>query len=689
MKKFHLFWGFIFYLNSFFAQEAPIESRAFQLDRFLANHHVTPSFSTDTIANRFTTIFLDLLDPDHTFFLKSDLNALKVQCKNICKEFQTKDLYAFKEVDRVFSQRLESYENFLKTLSLTKWNSIQTGIYTNAEQLENPTEQSCKEKWMRELQCKINDQVFDLGQKNGYSSDSIKLYVQRAFKRTVGRELELVQIKKNETRYIETYYLMAYALSFDPHSMYLNQQMQSNFRQELSSEIERFGFNFNLNDADEIVISELMPGSPAWLSGDLKVDDRLIRVGFYEGKELRFQEVEFGIIGLERLNKAFGNYQDKRIVLIVKNTLGLEKVIELKKSKVFNDNELVKNVLISGQYPLGYIYLPDFYTDFSGVDASKGCASDLAKCILKLKKDSIQGLILDLRGNTGGSLLEAIALAGMFIDYGPVGAQLNRLGEANVYKDLNRGLIYDGPLMIMIDENSASASELLAGVLQDYKKAIIVGQQSYGKATGQSGFDLHPMANLFDGTPADVYGFANITQFILYRVTGESNQARGVIPDIEIGNNFDRNDLQVEENELGALKAPVYPKKINFTPSSKELPIMSLQAEFDQIKKEKWFYDYSEKVNSLIALSKAYEPAFSFSVYKEQRMQLETLLDAIENLQQSLTWNELISSNSFDLNMYQQNNILHTYFENFVNELKQDVELKAAVQLMNKWISLN
>jgi carboxyl-terminal processing protease len=194
----------------------------------------------------------------------------------------------------------------------------------------------------------------------------------------------------------------------------------------------------------------------------------------------------------------------------------------------------VRSFILKGTHRVGFISLPAFYTDWNGEEGgSNGCADDVAKEIIKLKKENIEGLILDLRYNGGGSMLEAIALAGIFIDFGPVGMTKDKEGKIYTMKDVNRGSVYEGPLILLINGFTASASEMLAGTLQDYHRALIVGSPSFGKATAQV---VLPLDTMFDEKHMErmktADNFIKITIDRLFRVHGTSAQQTGVIPDI-------------------------------------------------------------------------------------------------------------------------------------------------------------
>jgi carboxyl-terminal processing protease len=235
---------------------------------------------------------------------------------------------------------------------------------------------------------------------------------------------------------------------------------------------------------------------------------------------------------------------------------GKEKRVMLRKEKLESEGTVVQSFILQGGIKTGYIYLPDFYTRWDDELEGGRCANDVAKEIIKLKKEGVEGLILDLRFNGGGSLYEARAMAGIFIDEGPLAMVRGRDKKTVSLKDLHRGTVYDGPLVIMVNGGSASASEVLAASIQDYNRGLIVGSQTYGKATSQN---ILPLGGLPSSASSKKIGEGNmgyvkVTTQRLYRLTGKSAQGRGVTPDVVIPDIF--RVLDVSEREYPFVLQP-------------------------------------------------------------------------------------------------------------------------------------
>jgi carboxyl-terminal processing protease len=327
-------------------------------------------------------------------------------------------------------------------------------------------------------------------------------------------------------------YCESVAFAFDPHSSYMPRTEKENFESMIGNRSMRFGFSIE-SDEDGIVIRDLKPGSPAYKSGQLNKGDRIIAMQWEGRNEMDVSEAELQEVAAMLEENNYG-----KMVMTITKADGLQRKVELQKETMESDDDeyKVKSFLLkSGTQTIGYLSLPAFYTDFDDPQNNvKGCANDVAKAILLLKKENINGLILDLRYNGGGSMQEAMDLSGIFIDAGPVGQATYTGNKLVTLKDVNRGTVYDGPLLLLVNGASASASEMVAGTLQDYHRAVIMGTPTYGKATSQVIMPLDTSNRSVPAQNSTSTTFLKLTIGKLYRVTGASAQRTGVVPDIQL-----------------------------------------------------------------------------------------------------------------------------------------------------------
>jgi carboxyl-terminal processing protease len=340
------------------------------------------------------------------------------------------------------------------------------------------------------------------------------------------------------------------------------------FEASLGKKTMEYGLNFDEDEEGNVMIDDLKPGSSAFQSGQLNEGDKIQSVQIGSQTPQNVSELD-----VTQVYQIITNASDNKVTLTVKKPDGSTRQVILRKEiqEADEDENKVKSFILKGKKSIGYISLPAFYSDWEDSQGINGCANDVAKEIVKLKKDAIDGLILDVRYNGGGSMQEAIELAGIFIDAGPVGQYRSRDGKVITLKDANRGTIYDGPLLLMVNGYSASASEMIAATLQDYNRALVVGSPTFGKATAQVILPLDTTIDLntYDGTKA-ADSYIKLTISTLYRLNGTSAQINGVKPHIILPD-ISRASQQGEANERFALRT------IDIAANKYYKPLVSLQ----------------------------------------------------------------------------------------------------------------
>jgi carboxyl-terminal processing protease len=371
--------------------------------------------------------------------------------------------------------------------------------------------------------------------------------------------------------YMASLFCDALTTCYDPHTAFFSKTEWENFQSHLSTESFSFGLYLDENESGDIVISRLVPGGPAWKSNELHKDD-VITALQWTGK----LAVDLTGADIDEAEDILSASNTGRMDVTVRKTNGLTKTVTLVKEKLREDENIVKSYILKGDRKIGYITLPGFYTEWEN-RSGQGCANDVAKEIVKLKSAGIEGLILDIRYNGGGSLGEGLNLAGIFIDEGPLCVLQARGEKPTVMKDMNRGTLYDGPLVVMVNGQSASASEILVSALQDYKRALIVGSPTFGKSTGQIILPLDTIMRSPGGKASAAkveLGYAKVTIEKLYRVTGSSAQIRGVSPDVHLPDIFEA--ISYRESSLPfVIPGDSLHKKIYYTPL-KPIPVKEL-----------------------------------------------------------------------------------------------------------------
>lgn len=524
---------------------------------------------------------LNMADPRRLLFTAAEYKTLSAFNMAIDDELQGKGWAFLDQFAQLYQKALLRGDSIIQKLLQKPFDFTTNETLSSSrskDQFSFAADRSALEnKWSRYLKFLVLTRVYEAA-----NADSAK---QTAFKTALTtaepairekiRQSEIKTLKKitdhpsGFTSYVTDLYFNSITTSFDPHTNYFSPRQKEIFQSALSSEGYSFGVELEEDENGDILIERLTPGGPAWKSGELHKGDELVSLQ-WEGKEA----VEVAGLTLEDVLELLDQSTQDRLVWKFKKADGAIAIVFMRKEKIDNDENVVKGFVLKGEKKIGYIILPGFYTEW-GSETGSSCANDVAKEIVKLKRENIDGLILDVRFNGGGSIGEAIDMIGIFIDEGPLAADKDREGKQITMRDPNRGTIYDGPMALMVNGQSASASEMLAASLQDYNRALIVGSNTYGKATMQQIFAL----DTFTKRPSQ--GAANtdmlkITVKKLYRLNGQSAQLNGVKPDIILPDAFDGLDFSERFNK-SALSSDTA-KKNNYYKPLRALPVNELAA---------------------------------------------------------------------------------------------------------------
>jgi carboxyl-terminal processing protease len=472
---------------------------------------------------------------------------------------------------------------------------------------------------------------------------------------------------------LQNTFLNLFCTYFDPHSNYFSLAAKSSFMSGLSTSTLSLGLNVSFNEKEEIIIAEIVPGGPAAKTNKFDKEDVILKVSNTKGIEYTVS-----CSSIERIGELiFSDSQTEIELTIQKKNGAILKVFLQKQLMKANDNA-VYSFIAEKEAKIGYINIPSFYSNFEG-NTVQGCADDVAKEIVKLQKDNIKGLVIDLQNNGGGSIEEAIKLAGMFIDIGPVSVLVDSKANQTILKDYNRGSVYTGPIVLLINGNSASASEFFAAAIQDYNRGIIIGSTSLGKATMQSILPLDEQ---------NQQDFVKITIEKFYRITGESHQIKGIIPDISLPVLFD-SVIPREISYKTAFKNDVIITKARFNPLPKTHFSELIQLSNSRIKTATLFNEISianDQINALYNNPKKPTRLVFKDVFNDVH-QIDSLWKKVKKIVDSQR-NFTISNTSYDLeklkfDAFQQD--INTYK---IQNLKNSPYLEEAVAILNDYITI-
>jgi carboxyl-terminal processing protease len=351
-------------------------------------------------------------------------------------------------------------------------------------------------------------------------------------------------------------FLNAVANVFDPHTEFFPPKVKDNFDIQMSGQLEGIGAQLQEKDG-AIKVSNIVPGSASWRQGELKAGDIILKVA--QGKD---EPVDVTDMRLDDAVQLIRGKKGTEVRLTVRKPDASLKVIAIIRDIVVLDETYAKSLIIDEGEKIGYLKLPSFYADFNKVGGRR-CAIDVKNEILKLQEQQVKGLIIDLRNNGGGSLQDVVEMAGLFIDKGPIVQVKSTGSNAEVLEDRTPGILYNGPLVILVNNISASASEILAAAIQDYNRGIIIGgEQTFGKGTVQRIVSLDDRLDYTQMSYAPV-GSLKLTMQKFYRVNGGSTQLKGVNSDIMLPDKYEKLYKGEREEEYPMPWDEIKPASIN------------------------------------------------------------------------------------------------------------------------------
>ena len=504
----------------------------------VAREHYRRAPLDDRLSSLILDRYLDAIDGSRSYFFASDIAEFEKYRYELDDAIKAGDVEPAFAIFRKFQQRSRERIGYAGSLLATKPNfDVDESFSFDREKEPWPASVAeMNELWRKRVK---NDALSLMLAGKAWPEvvDTLRKRYDRVSKR-------LDQSKPED---VFEAFMNAYVLSLDPHSNYFSPRNSEEYNIQMSLSYEGIGASLQLTD-DYVTVIDVIAGGPAAVSGKLSANDRITAVGEGKSGELtdvigwRLDDVVQRIRGpggtvvkLQVLPAGAAPGSAQRLVEFTRNRVSLEAQASQKKLLTVQRNG--KDVKI------GVITVPSFYQDYdasrAGAKDYRSTTRDVQRLIAELRKEGAQALIMDLRANGGGYLPEAESLTGLFIDKGPVVQLRDTTGHIEVDDDPDPAIVYSGPLIVLVDRFSASASEIFSGAIQDYGRGIIVGQQTYGKGTVQN---AHPLNYTIFGRKPDL-GQLNVTIGKYYRITGESTQDRGVLPDISLPSLINANEV--------------------------------------------------------------------------------------------------------------------------------------------------
>ena len=565
----------------------------------LSSRHYVPTALNDELSARIFDTYIGDLDPSRSYFLQSDIDEFEQYRYKMDDALKRGNLSpAFDIFNRYHERVITRFEKIIATLDedLNRFDfTIPEDLLIDRE--KGPwakTEKQLDDLWRKRLK----DSVLNL-KLTDKEPEKIQELLQRRFSNRLTRSRQT----NNEDVY--QLYMNSFTKTYDPHTSYFSPRTSENFNINMSLSLEGIGAVLQLEDEYTKVVS-LVTAGPADKAGSLKPNDKIVAVGQGKAGEMvdiigwRLDEVvqlirgrKDTVVRLDIITASDGD-ADPKIISIVRNKVELEEQSA--------QSEIIELEQFGAQHKIGVVSIPTFYIDFQALQKGdrnyKSTTRDVKKLIRDLLSQDVDGLVIDLRNNGGGSLQEAKLLTGLFIERGPTVQIRSKSNRVDILDDRDSSIIYDGPLAVLVNRLSASASEIFAGAIQDYERGIIIGSQTFGKGTVQS---LLPLNR----------GQLKLTQAKFYRISGESTQEKGIIPDIKYPSNY--NPESIGESTLDSplpwdkISATTYRRKHSINHLVPELKSLhdervSNNAEFNYLS-EAFAYRKTRSENDTISLN--------------------------------------------------------------------------------------
>jgi carboxyl-terminal processing protease len=525
------------------------------LSKSLKIGHFNPLDMNDDFSERVFNLYMKRMDINKKFFIQSDVDELRRSYYHDIDNQMQDDSYAFYTVtnDR-FNTRLKEVQSFYKDLlkdpiDFTKDEYVET----DPEKMTfSKSKDDLRNEWRKYLKYQVMTRVADAlkNQENAKlkSDTSVKIRSQADIEKDardkVAKSMESYfrRLEKNTSTDRFAAYMNTVANTFDPHTEYFAPKDKADFDIALSGQLEGIGAQLQEKDG-QIKVSNIVPGSASYKQGELKAGDIIVKVA--QGNS---EPVDITGMDLDDAVQLIRGKKGTEVRLTVKKPDGSITVIPIVRDVVVLEESYAQSSIINENgKKIGYIKLPSFYADFNG-RGGRNCSDDVKKELEKLRSEGVDGIVMDLRNNGGGSLQDVVKMVGFFIDRGPVVQVKDREGSPRVLSDNASGTIYDGPLAVMINTLSASASEIFAAAIQDYHRGVIIGGNSFGKGTVQNIYDLDQFApsNYSQFKPL---GSIKITIEKFYRINGDATQLKGVEPDIMLPDPYSYLDIKEKDEE--------------------------------------------------------------------------------------------------------------------------------------------
>lgn len=674
----------------------------------LEKGHYDPVAIDDNFSKEVYKEYIKALDPTKRFFIQADIDEFSKYEYLIDDMIQLRDFSFFDLTEKRIVQRMNNAKAIYKEILATPFDyNVDEVFDADYDKQDFPVdEEALKVRWQKQLKLNVLSSIHDKMKlqdaenkpdEEELSDEELseitgELEIDTTEKKVTKEKVEIKSFEELEiearegtlkslNEYFEfvddlerkdwlSVYLNTIVERFDPHTFYFAPENKEKFDESMSGSIEGIGAQLRKkNDVTEI--TELIPGGPAWRGKELEQGDLILKVA--QGDE---EPVDVVGMRLENVVKQIKGKKGTVVNLTVKKIDGTIKVISITREVVeLEDTYAKSSIIIDGEKKYGFIQLPKFYIDFKD-KKTRNAFTDVAKEIEQLKKQNIDGIVMDLRNNGGGSLQTVVDMVGLFIEQGPIVQVKSSQGKKDVLYDKDSKVQWDGPLVVLVNNFSASASEIFAAAIQDYNRGIVIGSKhTYGKGTVQNVIDLN---ELLKNQPYGDLGALKVTLQKFYRINGGSTQKEGVLSDIILPDRYSYIDMGERDIE----NAMPWDKidKANYIPFKNNFHKVIAQSKV-RIADNPQFKLIDENAQWINQRKDEKTFDLKFDKYEAKQKEIEEMakkFKPISKYNNHLTFNSLPS----EIERIKTDSILESKRDSWHNSLERDVYIEEAINIL-------
>lgn len=653
----------------------------------LKSNHYEPKKIDDAFSENAFDLYLDRIDNSKRFLLKQDVAALQEYEQQLDDQIKATSYKFFDLSYDILQQRFKEAQAYYESILAEPFDfEKEESLELDAEKRDfATTREELEDHWRKLLKYQVMTRIHEMEERQEKALAENDTVTEKTFEQM--EEKARKAVLKSNKRFFDRMskwnrddqrevYINSIVNVFCPHTGYFPPKDKENFDIGMSGRLEGIGAQLQERDG-YIKVTNIVPGSASYRQGELQEGDLILKVG-----QAAEEPVDVVDMRLDDAVKLIRGKKGTEVRLTIKKIDGTIKEISIIRDVVILEETYAKSAVLENETgsKVGYIYLPKFYADFKKRNG-RAAGDDVKKELLKLKAEGVEGMVLDLRGNGGGSLRDAIEITGHFIPNGPVVQVKSRYGQPDIMSDNNSGVVYNGPLVVVMNHFSASASEIVAAAIQDYDRGIIMGaNSSFGKGTVQRFYELDRMItpNYSEYRPL---GAVKVTTQKFYRINGGATQLKGVIPDIKAPDQYNYVDMGEKEHEFVMPWDEIDRADYNvWKPSYNEEKVV--KNSMKRISSNDIMQQIDDNAHRLEERSEETMISLNYQAFSGRQDKLDEESDAFKDLFEPIETLE-VNNVAVDLQTIEQDTVKAELNEKWLKKLRKDVILNEAIYVIN------